>query len=261
MAVAHVRGLQGGDGTGTYLKAGATCKVGVLVVEGAQPRARRQTKQPQSSTLGQWQSASPPTLPAKQPIHPPTHPSNIHPAVNQPPDSHLPLQHFIGNDLEKWGNATRHNFDAAILPADMRDTFLPPFEACVREARAGSFMCSYNRGEPGAGWRVLLGRLHLVMCFMTFTCVPARPPTPPRPARPPTSQRRAQLHLQRAADRPAAGRARVSGLRGDRWAGASCLGGEAAVLVQGARAIDCVTSGAAEEISGIATCGRLLCAT
>ncbi|PSC75758.1 putative beta-D-xylosidase 7 [Micractinium conductrix] len=92
MAVAHVRGLQGGDGTGTYLKAGATCK------------------------------------------------------------------HFIGNDLEKWGNATRHNFDAAILPADMRDTFLPPFEACVREARAGSFMCSYNRvnGVPSCISRELL---------------------------------------------------------------------------------------------------------
>ncbi len=61
-------------------------------------------------------------------------------------------QHFIGNDLEGWTDAnglfvTRHNFDARISPADMRDSFLPPFEACVRDAQAASFMCSYNRGE------------------------------------------------------------------------------------------------------------------
>lgn len=29
----------------------------------------------------------------------------------------------------------------------MRDSFLPPFEACVGDAQAASVMCSYNRGE------------------------------------------------------------------------------------------------------------------
>ncbi|KAL4434180.1 hypothetical protein ABPG75_000621 [Micractinium tetrahymenae] len=92
MAVAHVTGLQGGDGTATYLKASATCK------------------------------------------------------------------HFIGNDLEGWQGATRHNIDANISAADMRDSFMPPFEACVQRARAGSIMCSYNRvnGVPSCINRELL---------------------------------------------------------------------------------------------------------
>ncbi len=60
-------------------------------------------------------------------------------------------KHFIGNDLEGWQGVTRHNFDANISAADMRDTFMPPFEACVQRARAGSVMCSYNRGAPLEG--------------------------------------------------------------------------------------------------------------
>lgn len=61
-------------------------------------------------------------------------------------------KHFIGNDLEGWQGVTRHNFDANISAADMRDTFMPPFEACVQRARAGSVMCSYNRRES---WQAL----------------------------------------------------------------------------------------------------------
>ncbi|EFN57583.1 hypothetical protein CHLNCDRAFT_34794, partial [Chlorella variabilis] len=78
MAVAHVRGLQGGAGTDTYIKTVATCK------------------------------------------------------------------HFIGNDLEGWEGVTRHTFDANITERDLRDSFLPPFEACVREGGALAVMCSYN---------------------------------------------------------------------------------------------------------------------
>ncbi|EFN57154.1 hypothetical protein CHLNCDRAFT_13409, partial [Chlorella variabilis] len=77
MAQAFVSGLQGGNGSGAYLKAGATCK------------------------------------------------------------------HFIGNDLEDWRGVTRYNFNATIDARDLRDSFLPPFEGCVR-ARAHSLMCSYN---------------------------------------------------------------------------------------------------------------------
>ncbi|PRW58847.1 putative beta-D-xylosidase 7 [Chlorella sorokiniana] len=72
-------------------------------------------------------------------------------------------KHFIGNDLEGWTDAsglfvTRHNFDARISPADMRDSFLPAFEACVKDAQAASFMCSYNRvnGQPSCVNRELL---------------------------------------------------------------------------------------------------------
>src|SRR4051812_45391306 len=44
----------------------------------------------------------------------------------------------------------RHKFDAKIDHKNMYETYLPHFEACVREAGAFSIMCAYNRvnGEP-----------------------------------------------------------------------------------------------------------------
>jgi beta-glucosidase len=44
----------------------------------------------------------------------------------------------------------RHKFDARIDQKNLYETYLPHFEACVREAGAFSIMCSYNRvnGEP-----------------------------------------------------------------------------------------------------------------
>ena len=69
-------------------------------------------------------------------------------------------QHFIGNDLEGWEGATRHNFDARLSAADMRDTFLVPFEAAVA-AGAQAFMCSYNRGGGRRrGWCEGLGHVN-----------------------------------------------------------------------------------------------------
>ncbi|HSJ53918.1 MAG TPA: glycoside hydrolase family 3 N-terminal domain-containing protein, partial [Anaerolineae bacterium] len=46
--------------------------------------------------------------------------------------------------------ATRHHFDARVDERDLRDTYLPAFEACVREGHAASVMGAYNRlnGEP-----------------------------------------------------------------------------------------------------------------
>ena len=38
----------------------------------------------------------------------------------------------------------RHTFDAVIDDADLRDTYLPQFEAAVREGNAQSVMCAYN---------------------------------------------------------------------------------------------------------------------
>jgi beta-glucosidase len=53
----------------------------------------------------------------------------------------------------------RHGFDAVVSPRDLRETYLPAFEACVREGRAASVMGAYNRtnGEPCCGSRALLG--------------------------------------------------------------------------------------------------------
>lgn len=46
--------------------------------------------------------------------------------------------------------AERHRFDAEVTPQDLWSTYLPAFEACVREGGAASIMGAYNRtnGEP-----------------------------------------------------------------------------------------------------------------
>lgn len=46
--------------------------------------------------------------------------------------------------------ADRHRFNAEASPRDLWDTYLPAFEACVREGQAASIMGAYNRtnGEP-----------------------------------------------------------------------------------------------------------------
>ncbi|MBN1659822.1 MAG: glycoside hydrolase family 3 C-terminal domain-containing protein [Anaerolineae bacterium] len=46
--------------------------------------------------------------------------------------------------------ASRHHFDARVAERDLRETYLPAFEACVKQGRAASVMGAYNRlnGEP-----------------------------------------------------------------------------------------------------------------
>jgi beta-glucosidase len=48
--------------------------------------------------------------------------------------------------------AARHGFDARVSAHDLRDSYLPQFEACVREGGVGAVMPAYNRvdGEPCA---------------------------------------------------------------------------------------------------------------
>ena len=46
--------------------------------------------------------------------------------------------------------ADRHRFDARLDERDLWETYLPHFEACVREAGAHSIMCAYNRLEGEA---------------------------------------------------------------------------------------------------------------
>lgn len=54
--------------------------------------------------------------------------------------------------------ADRHHFDAKASPRDMEETYLPAFEACVKEAKAASIMGAYNRtnGEPCCASKTLL---------------------------------------------------------------------------------------------------------
>lgn len=52
----------------------------------------------------------------------------------------------------------RHQFDAIASPKDMEETYLPAFEACVKEAGVEAVMGAYNRtnGEPCCGSKALL---------------------------------------------------------------------------------------------------------
>ena len=55
--------------------------------------------------------------------------------------------------------SSRHGFDAQVEDADLSDSYLPHFEAAVRQGGAYSVMCSYNRvnGEPACASQPLLG--------------------------------------------------------------------------------------------------------
>lgn len=54
--------------------------------------------------------------------------------------------------------AVRHEFNAEASPKDMEETYLPAFEALVREAKVEAVMGAYNRtnGEPCCGSKTLL---------------------------------------------------------------------------------------------------------
>ena len=54
--------------------------------------------------------------------------------------------------------AVRHSFNAEATPKDMEETYLPAFEACIRDAKVESVMGAYNRtnGEPCCGSKTLL---------------------------------------------------------------------------------------------------------
>jgi len=53
-------------------------------------------------------------------------------------------KHFAAYDLEDYKNVTRWVFDAKVSTQDLAEYYTPPFQACARDARAGSIMCSYN---------------------------------------------------------------------------------------------------------------------
>jgi beta-glucosidase len=55
----------------------------------------------------------------------------------------------------------RHSFDARVSERDLRETYLPAFEACVKEGGAASVMGAYNRtnGEPCCASPTLLEKI------------------------------------------------------------------------------------------------------
>ena len=67
-------------------------------------------------------------------------------------------KHFDAYDLEDWNGTDRFHFDAIVSDQDLVETFLPPFESCIRDAKVASIMCSYNaiNGVPACANRFLL---------------------------------------------------------------------------------------------------------
>ncbi|EOY17591.1 Glycosyl hydrolase family protein [Theobroma cacao] len=54
-------------------------------------------------------------------------------------------KHFAAYDLDNWKKVNRQTFDAQVTEQDMVETFLRPFEMCVRDGDVSSVMCSFNK--------------------------------------------------------------------------------------------------------------------
>lgn len=59
-------------------------------------------------------------------------------------------KHFAAYDLERWKDVVRYRFNAIVSLQDLTEYYLPPFQQCARDSKAGSIMCSYNalNGTP-----------------------------------------------------------------------------------------------------------------
>ncbi|KAK4440139.1 putative beta-D-xylosidase 5 [Sesamum alatum] len=54
-------------------------------------------------------------------------------------------KHCAAYDVDNWLGVDRYHFDARVTEQDMQETFLRPFEMCVKEGDVTSVMCSYNK--------------------------------------------------------------------------------------------------------------------
>ena len=53
-------------------------------------------------------------------------------------------KHYAAYDLEIWNGTDRRHFNAIVNDQDLVETYLSPFETCIRDAKVASIMCSYN---------------------------------------------------------------------------------------------------------------------
>jgi beta-D-xylosidase 4 len=67
-------------------------------------------------------------------------------------------KHFDAYDLDNWNGSDRSYFDAKVSDQDLVETYLPPFETCIRDARVASIMCSLNaiNGVPACADKFLI---------------------------------------------------------------------------------------------------------
>ena len=65
------------------------------------------------------------------------------------------VKHFA---VHSGPEPSRHTFDAVVSERDLRESYLPQFQAGIREGGAFSLMCAYNRvdGKPACGSDMLL---------------------------------------------------------------------------------------------------------
>ncbi len=67
-------------------------------------------------------------------------------------------KHCIPYDLESWNGTTRSDFDAQVPDQDLVETYLPPFEKCIRDSQVAGIMFSLNAitGVPACAHKFLL---------------------------------------------------------------------------------------------------------
>lgn len=68
------------------------------------------------------------------------------------------LKHYAAYSVENWHHYSRHSFNAVVSDQDLVQTYLPAFEAGIKEGKAASVMCSYNavNGPPSCASPFLL---------------------------------------------------------------------------------------------------------
>ncbi|EOY17590.1 Glycosyl hydrolase family protein [Theobroma cacao] len=54
-------------------------------------------------------------------------------------------KHYAAYDLDLWQDVNRFTFDALVTEQDMVETFVRPFEMCIKDGDVSSVMCSYNQ--------------------------------------------------------------------------------------------------------------------
>ncbi|CZT07718.1 related to beta-xylosidase [Rhynchosporium graminicola] len=101
--------------------------------------------------------------PGEDPFHASQYVKSLIPGLQgEPGDPYMKVaatcKHFAGYDLELWNGIARYSFDAKIKPQDMRDFYLPAFQACARDSSVQSVMCAYNavNGVPSCASSYLL---------------------------------------------------------------------------------------------------------